>query len=225
MRHNARGSSGNRAAHRRSSVTAAMGKGKRCLMLRRRGGCAKRSQGGIPCRGPIGSRRRPRFRASLIERAGAWPFRQLCSRSTLRPSNNGHCCFLPRIPSVRKSGRGGLFDRSVVIASYLHQSRSHKNMVDRAHRPSAITAKSTGPQPQVDISADNNRVTATLPSGDFVEVLLHGATVISWKSKSQENLWLSEKAILDGSKAVRGGVPIVFPVSPDRLLVLCTNRH
>ncbi|KAK4988832.1 hypothetical protein LTR50_003677 [Elasticomyces elasticus] len=86
-------------------------------------------------------------------------------------------------------------------------------MVDRAHKPSAISASSTGPQPQVDISADNSKVTAKLPTGDSVEVLLYGATVISWKSNSgQENLWLSQKAVLDGSKAVRGGIPIVFPV-------------
>ncbi|KAK4979523.1 hypothetical protein LTR66_010466 [Elasticomyces elasticus] len=86
-------------------------------------------------------------------------------------------------------------------------------MVDRAHKPSAISASSTGPQPQVDISADDSKVTARLPTGDSVEVLLYGATVISWKSNSgQENLWLSQKAVLDGSKAVRGGIPIVFPV-------------
>jgi glucose-6-phosphate 1-epimerase len=46
-----------------------------------------------------------------------------------------------------------------------------------------------------------------------VEILLFGATIISWKdSKGAENLWVSEAAKLDGSKAVRGGVPLVFPV-------------
>ncbi|KAL9084947.1 MAG: hypothetical protein Q9165_007813 [Trypethelium subeluteriae] len=55
-------------------------------------------------------------------------------------------------------------------------------------------------------------VTATLPTGESVEILLHGATVISWKSGGVENLWLSEKAVLDGSKPVRGGIPVVFPV-------------
>ena len=53
---------------------------------------------------------------------------------------------------------------------------------------------------------------ATLPTGDSVEVLLYGATVISWKSNGKENLWLSKAAKLDGSKPVRGGVPVVFPV-------------
>ncbi|KAI3631398.1 hypothetical protein MIR68_010888 [Amoeboaphelidium protococcarum] len=43
------------------------------------------------------------------------------------------------------------------------------------------------------------------------EVLLYGATVLSWKVGGVEQLFLSKKAILDGSKAVRGGIPIVFP--------------
>ena len=48
-------------------------------------------------------------------------------------------------------------------------------------------------------------------------MLLYGATVISWKSPSKssneplERLFLSSKALLDGSKPVRGGIPIVFP--------------
>ncbi|KAK3062772.1 hypothetical protein LTS18_003375 [Coniosporium uncinatum] len=86
-------------------------------------------------------------------------------------------------------------------------------MVDRPSRPSAISPTAAGPQPQVDVSDD--KVTARLPTGESVEVLLHGATVISWKSGSKgntENLWLSEAAVLDGSKPVRGGVPVVFPV-------------
>lgn len=85
-------------------------------------------------------------------------------------------------------------------------------MVDRPNKPSNISASAGGPQAQVDISPENDRVTATLPTGDSVVVLLHGASVISWKARGQENLWLSEAAILDGTKPVRGGVPIVFPV-------------
>jgi glucose-6-phosphate 1-epimerase len=86
-------------------------------------------------------------------------------------------------------------------------------MVDRANRPSAITAAAKAPQPIVDISTDNSTITATLPTKESVTVLLHGATVTSWKSSDgTENLWLSDKAILDGSKPVRGGIPVVFPV-------------
>lgn len=91
-------------------------------------------------------------------------------------------------------------------------------MVDRANRPSALNAPSAAaPGPQVDItgSGASSKIIATLPSGESVEVLLYGATVTSWKSNGgkTENLWLSEKATLDGSKAVRGGIPVVFPVS------------
>ncbi|PVI05099.1 galactose mutarotase-like protein [Periconia macrospinosa] len=89
-------------------------------------------------------------------------------------------------------------------------------MVERANRPSALTPGAAAPEAQVNIegSGDSSKVVATLPSGESVEVLLFGATVTSWKSNGgkTENLWLSEKAALDGSKAVRGGVPVVFPV-------------
>lgn len=87
-------------------------------------------------------------------------------------------------------------------------------MVDRGRKPSAL-ASTPGlpPQPQVAFSADNSRVTATLPTGESVSVLLYGATVVSWKDKNgDEKLWLSEAAKLDGSKPVRGGIPLVFPV-------------
>ncbi|KAI9831150.1 MAG: hypothetical protein M1819_005238 [Sarea resinae] len=85
-------------------------------------------------------------------------------------------------------------------------------MVDRPKKPSAIPVTPVAPAPQVNISTDNDRVSATLPTGESVEVLLYGATIISWKSGGKENLFLSEKAHLDGSKAVRGGIPVVFPV-------------
>ena len=85
--------------------------------------------------------------------------------------------------------------------------------MDRPKKPSAIPVSPTIPAPNVSISQDNARVTASLPTGESVEVLLYGATVISWKCKGKENLFLSSKAHLDGSKAVRGGIPLVFPVS------------
>lgn len=87
-------------------------------------------------------------------------------------------------------------------------------MVDRAHKPSALSPSTTGPQPTV--HSDGKKVTASLPSGDSVEVMLYGATVISWKNDGQENMWLSSNAHMDGSKAIRGGVPVVFPVRPYR---------
>lgn len=45
-----------------------------------------------------------------------------------------------------------------------------------------------------------------------VKILKYGATVISWKENGAEQLWLSEGAKLDGSKPVRGGIPLVFPI-------------
>lgn len=87
-------------------------------------------------------------------------------------------------------------------------------MVDRPNKPTALTA-TPGLQRQaaVNISHGNQRVSAVLPTGESVEILLYGATVISWKDASgAEKLWLSEAAALDGSKAVRGGIPLVFPV-------------
>lgn len=42
--------------------------------------------------------------------------------------------------------------------------------------------------------------------------------MLSWKSpESVERLFVSSKAALDGSKPVRGGIPVVFPIfgAPD----------
>jgi glucose-6-phosphate 1-epimerase len=87
-------------------------------------------------------------------------------------------------------------------------------MVDRPNKPSALSrTPGMAPQAQVNITHGQGRVTAVLPTGESVEILLYGATVISWKDKNgREKLWLSEASKLDGSKAVRGGIPLVFPV-------------
>lgn len=89
-------------------------------------------------------------------------------------------------------------------------------MVERANKPKPPTLAATPglpPQPSVSFSADNARVRAELPTGESVEVLLYGATVLRWRDAAgRDRLWLSEGASLDGSRAVRGGVPVVFPV-------------
>jgi glucose-6-phosphate 1-epimerase len=82
--------------------------------------------------------------------------------------------------------------------------------MDRPNKPSAISPSASGPQPSVHV--EQGRVYASLPTGDSIEVLLFGAGVLSWKSNGRENLFVSDAATLDGSKPVRGGVPIVFPV-------------
>ena len=81
----------------------------------------------------------------------------------------------------------------------------------RSNKPVAIGVSPTLPQPTV--SFREHLVEATLPTGESVTVYLYGATVTSWKlANGEEQLFLSEKAHLDGSKPIRGGIPVVFPV-------------
>jgi len=83
--------------------------------------------------------------------------------------------------------------------------------MDRSNKPSAIGVGASLPQPTV--SLRENKVEATLPTGESVTVHLFGATVTSWKlANGREQLFVSEKARLDGSKPIRGGIPVVFPV-------------
>lgn len=61
-----------------------------------------------------------------------------------------------------------------------------------------------------------NKITLTSPSRAHAEVFEYGAHVGSWKVYStlgdgDERLYLSPKSALDGSAAIRGGVPIIFP--------------
>ena len=106
-------------------------------------------------------------------------------------------------------------------------------MVDRPNKPTALaTTPGLAPQAQLNISHSNSRISAVLPTGESVEILLYGATIISWKdAKGAEKLWLSEKAKTDGSKAVRGGIPLVFPVCPNNssqnkpVMLMNCNRY
>ncbi|CEG47871.1 aldose 1 [Plasmopara halstedii] len=53
------------------------------------------------------------------------------------------------------------------------------------------------------------------PSGSRAEVHLYGATVISFYAAQEPDrnvLFLSSRAVLDCSKPIRGGIPLVFPV-------------
>ncbi|KAI0932205.1 hypothetical protein AcV5_004508 [Taiwanofungus camphoratus] len=62
-----------------------------------------------------------------------------------------------------------------------------------------------------------DRILLKHPKGASADILLYGATVLSWKSgtavnpKPVERLFVSSKAAFDGSKPVRGGIPVVFP--------------
>ncbi|KAJ6176648.1 hypothetical protein N7485_003562 [Penicillium canescens] len=81
--------------------------------------------------------------------------------------------------------------------------------MDRSNKPSAIGVGASLPQPTLSIK--DNIIEASLPSGQSVTVHLYGATVTSWKTNGKEQLFVSEKAHLDGSKPIRGGIPLVFP--------------
>lgn len=84
--------------------------------------------------------------------------------------------------------------------------------MDRSKKPASIGVGASIPQPTIAIN--DSTVDAKLPTGESVSVHLFGATVVSWKlADGEEQLFVSSKAILDGSKAIRGGVPVVFPVS------------
>jgi glucose-6-phosphate 1-epimerase len=54
--------------------------------------------------------------------------------------------------------------------------------------------------------------TVTLTHGDSEVTIYHfGASLTSWKYKGSERIFTSEKAIYTGPKAIRGGIPLVFP--------------
>lgn len=85
----------------------------------------------------------------------------------------------------------------------------------RDRKPSAIgiPTEPLGQQPTVSTHDEKNEVVIQLPTGESATVNLHGATVTSWNSADgAERLFLSEKAVFDGSKPIRGGIPICFPV-------------
>jgi glucose-6-phosphate 1-epimerase len=50
------------------------------------------------------------------------------------------------------------------------------------------------------------------PDGAEAIVTLYGAHLVSWKgADGRERLFCSGASVLDGSKAIRGGVPVIFP--------------
>ncbi len=51
----------------------------------------------------------------------------------------------------------------------------------------------------------------SLPNGDSVFVAEQGAHVLSWQAAGQERLYLSPRAVCDGTTAIRGGIPVCFP--------------
>ena len=55
------------------------------------------------------------------------------------------------------------------------------------------------------------------PDGAEATITLYGAHLVSWKgADGQERMFMSGKSVLDGSKAIRGGVPVIFPQFAER---------
>jgi len=54
-------------------------------------------------------------------------------------------------------------------------------------------------------------LTLSHPSGATARVYLHGAHVTSWRSGGREYIFVSERAIYQPKKAIRGGIPICWP--------------
>jgi glucose-6-phosphate 1-epimerase len=55
------------------------------------------------------------------------------------------------------------------------------------------------------------RVELQHPCGDKVVATLFGGHVLSWMAAGQEQFFLSDQAVMDGSAPIRGGVPVCFP--------------
>ena len=70
-------------------------------------------------------------------------------------------------------------------------------------------------------SANMEFFTVSSQDGDFSFVLYKfGATLTSWRHNGDEKIFVSENAILDGTKAIRGGIPIVFPQFAQPLAIM-----
>lgn len=55
------------------------------------------------------------------------------------------------------------------------------------------------------------------PDGAEATITLYGAHLVSWKgTDGRERMFVSSKSVLDGSKAIRGGVPVIFPQFAER---------
>ncbi|ORX75941.1 galactose mutarotase-like protein [Anaeromyces robustus] len=60
-------------------------------------------------------------------------------------------------------------------------------------------------------SEDNLKIIKITTSTASVEIYRFGATLTSWIVDGEERIFLSKKAVLDGTGPIRGGIPLVFP--------------
>lgn len=95
------------------------------------------------------------------------------------------------------------------------------------------------------IAVSPSTVILTHPSGSAATILLYGATITSWLAPARtalpslattpaaptttlsERLFVSSKASVDGSKPVRGGVPICWPIfgPPGKEMYKALKQH
>ncbi len=59
--------------------------------------------------------------------------------------------------------------------------------------------------------ANQPYVRLELTNGDSCEIYLQGAHLTSWRCQGEEQLFLSRQAEFAPGKAIRGGVPVIFP--------------
>lgn len=67
------------------------------------------------------------------------------------------------------------------------------------------------------MTATNDAVRLTAPDGATATISLHGAHLLSWQPASApEQLYVSPRSEFAPGKAIRGGVPVIFPQFSDR---------
>lgn len=78
---------------------------------------------------------------------------------------------------------------------------------------------SAGPAPATNLFQGQPCVELALAEGDSARVALFGAQVLSWVTgDGTERIYLSPRARLDGSRPIRGGMPLCFPQFNQRAL-------
>ncbi|KAK4319388.1 hypothetical protein Pmani_009671 [Petrolisthes manimaculis] len=90
----------------------------------------------------------------------------------------------------------------LLLTSHTQPQRREKGRAESADGSSSVV-EMAAPATSVVVLDRGNNTTCT--------VNLHGATVVSWRVNNQEQLFVSKQAIFDGKRAIRGGIPIVFP--------------
>ena len=68
------------------------------------------------------------------------------------------------------------------------------------------------------VHTSNNDDGSASSSLSSIRIHRYGATVLSYNAQGREQLFVSKDAILDGTKPIRGGIPLVFPIFGPQLM-------